>query len=59
MSKQHKVDIDKYKGRHSNAVIVGEFNTPLISWIDHPNRINEKAMTLNDTLNQIYFIDIF
>ena len=42
-----------------NTVIVGDLNTPLTS-MDRSSRqkINKETVALNDTLDQIYFIDI-
>ena len=41
------------------TVIVGDCNTSLTQWTDHPDRklINE-TQALNDTLNKMYLIDI-
>ena len=49
-----KGDID------SNAVIVGDFNTPLTS-LDRPStqKINKETVALNDTLDQMDLIDVF
>ena len=45
---------------HRNIVIVRDFNTPLTS-MDRSSRqkINKEIMALSDTLDQMYFIDIF
>ena len=45
---------------NSNAIIVGDFNTPLTP-IDRSSRqkINKKTQALNDTIDQIELIDIF
>ena len=42
------------------TVIVGDCNTSLTQWTDHPDRklINE-TQTLNDTIDQIDLIDIY
>ena len=43
-----------------NAIIVGDFNTPL-SPIDRSSRqkINKETQALNDTLNKMDLIDIY
>ena len=43
-----------------NTVIAGDFNTPLTS-MDRSSRqkINKETAALNDTLDQMYLIDIF
>ena len=45
---------------NSNTVILGDFNTPLIS-MDRSSRqnINKETQTLNDTLDQRDLIDIY
>ena len=44
----------------SNTVIVGDFNTPLTP-MDSSSRqkINKETQVLNDTLDEMYLIDIF
>jgi len=38
----------------SNTTIVGDFNTHLHQWIDHPDRkISKKTLALNNTLDQM------
>ena len=45
---------------NSNTIIVGDFNTPLTS-MDRSTRqkINKEIWTLNDTVDQMDFIDIY
>ena len=43
----------------SNTVIIGDFNTPLASVIDHSDRINKETVVLNDKQDQIDLIGIF
>ena len=45
---------------NSNTIIVGDFNTPL-SPMDRSSKtkINKEAQALNDTLNNMDFIDIY
>ena len=45
---------------NNNAILVRNFNTPLTP-IDRPLRekINKETQALNDTLDQIYLIDIY
>ena len=43
-----------------NIVTVGDFNTPLLHWIDLSDRkINKETEELNNTLDQTDLIDIF
>ena len=44
---------------NSNTIIVGDFNTPLTP-MDRSakQKINKKTQTLNDTMVQLYLIDI-
>ena len=44
---------------NNNTVIVGDFNTPLTS-VDRSTKqkINKEMQTLNDTIDQLYLIDI-
>ena len=45
---------------NSNAIIVGDFNTPLTSKDrSTKQKINKETQTLNDTMNQLDLIDIF
>ena len=46
---------------YSNTIIVGNFNTTLISMnrSSKQKHINKKTVTLNDTLDQMYLADIF
>ena len=45
---------------YNNTIIVGDFNTPLIS-MDRSTKkkINKEMQTLNDTLDQLDLIDIY
>ena len=45
---------------NNNTIIVGDFNTPLIS-MDRSTKkkINKEMQTLNDTIDQIDLIDIY
>ena len=45
---------------NNNAIIVGDFNTPLTP-MDRANKqkINKETQTLNDTIDQLYLIDIY
>ena len=44
----------------SNTIIVGDFNTPLITMDRSSNKkSNKETMALNDTLDQMDFTDIF
>ena len=44
----------------SNTIIVGDFNTPLSSMDrSFKQKINKETQALNDTLDQIDFIDIY
>ena len=44
----------------SNTIIVGDFNTPLTP-MDRSSKqkINKETLALNDTIDQIYLIDIY
>jgi exonuclease III len=44
----------------SNAVVMGDFNTPL-SPIDRSSKqkINKEILVLNDTINQMYLTDVY
>ena len=42
-----------------NTVIVGDFNTHWLQWIDLPGRKSTETGALNDTLDQMDLIDIF
>ena len=61
---------DRYKNKHfmltsmkgeinNNTIIVGDFNTPLIS-MDRSTKqkINKETQTLNDTIDELDLIDI-
>ena len=44
----------------SNAIIVGNFNTPLIAMdTSSKQKVNKETMALNDTLDQMDLTDIF
>ena len=45
---------------NSNTIMVGHFNTPL-SPMDRSSKmkINKETQALNDTLNKMYFIDVY
>ena len=45
---------------NSNTVIVGDFNTPLTT-MDRSTKqkINKETQTVNDTMDQLYLIDIY
>ena len=44
----------------SNTIIVGDFNTPLTPMArSSKQKINKKTKVLNDTLDEMYLIDIF
>ena len=44
---------------NNNTVIVGDFNTPLTPMDRSTNqKINKETQTLNDTMDQLYLIDI-
>ena len=47
------------KGEINNTIIVGDFNTPLTP-TDRSNKqkINKETQALNDTIDQLYLIDI-
>ena len=57
-----KANTKNHNGRDpdSNTVIVGDFNTPLSS-MDRSSwqKINKETQVLNDTLDQLYLIDIY
>ena len=41
-------------------IVLGDFNTPLITWTDHPERKSiRKTQVLDDTLDQFDLIDIY
>ena len=45
---------------NNNTIIVGDFNTPLISMDRSTKRkINKDTQTLNDTIGQLVLIDIY
>ena len=45
---------------NNNTIIVGDFNTPLISMDRSTKRkINKDTQTLNDTISQLVLIDIY
>ena len=52
--------MDTKEATNRNTVIVRDFNTPLTS-MDRSSRqkINKETAALNDTLDQMYLIDIF
>ena len=52
--------MDIQRGSNYNTVIVGDFNTPLASmdWLS-TQKINMETVALNDTLDRMYWIDIF
>ena len=44
---------------NNNAIILGDFNTPLTSMDQSTKqKINKETQTLNDTIDQLYLIDI-
>ena len=44
----------------SNTIIVGDFNTPLTAMNrSSKEKINKETQALNDTIEQIKFIDIY
>ena len=44
---------------NSNAIIVGEFNTPLTPMdTSAKQKISKETQTLNDKMDQLYLIDI-
>ena len=45
---------------NSNTIIVGDFNTPLTT-MDRSTKqkINKETQILNDTMDQLYLIDIY
>ena len=44
----------------SNTIIVGDYNTPLTSMgRSSRQKINKETQALNDTLDQMYLIDIY
>ena len=44
----------------SNTIIAGDFNTPFTPVdISSKQKINTETQILNDTLDEMYFIDIF
>ena len=43
----------------NNAIIVGDFNTPLTPMDRSWNKINKETQVLNDTLDEMDLIDIF
>ena len=57
--KYEKILMDIKGDIDSNAVIVGDFNTPLTS-LDTPStqKINKETAALNDTLDQMDLIDV-
>ena len=44
---------------NSNAIIVGDFNTPFTQWTDHPVRKSPRKQALNDILDQIDITDMY
>ena len=45
---------------NNNTIIVGDFNTPLISMDGSTkHKINKETRTLNDTIDQLDIIDIY
>ena len=45
---------------NNNTIIVGDFNTPLISMDGSTkHKINKETQTLNDTIDQLNLIDIY
>ena len=45
---------------NSNTIIVGDFNTPLTAMNrSSKEKINKETQALNDTIEQIKFIDIY
>ena len=50
---------DKKGETDNNAVIVGNFNTLLISMDRSSRQINKETVALNDTLGQLDLIDIY
>jgi exonuclease III len=46
--------------KHSNTVAAGEFNTPLSPiYRSSKQKINKEILELNDTINQMYLIDVY
>ena len=43
----------------SNRIIVGVLTPHSHQWTDHQNKINKETQVLNDTLDEMDFIDIF
>ena len=56
----HKTNTDIKGEIDSNTIIVGDFNTPLTPTDrSSKQKINKETEVLNDTLDEMYLIDIF
>ena len=55
-----QIQIDR-KGKNDNhTIIVGDFNTPLISmYRSFRQKINKETVVLNDTVDQLHLMDIY
>ena len=49
---KHKVANDKHEEIHSNIIIVGNYNTAIISMDRSSNKTNKQTMALNNTLDE-------
>ena len=59
-AQKYKKQILANKKMDSNAIIVGDFNTPLTSMNrSSRQKINKETMALNDTLDQMNLIDMY